>query len=147
MLEVGLELRHAGLLALPLGNGGICVEPAEGKDVHEDALIVFRFSAVVIDESRAVLEYLCPESREPLGVGRGMQRIAFREQRRCDFAEAVKVILGHPNVDIVIPGDKAAMAYGSQQRAAVDEVVDTVFAADSIDDGDDFKVNRLQALQ
>ena len=76
-----------------------------------------------------------------------MQRIAFREQRRCDFAEAVKVILGHPNVDIVIPGDKAAMAYGSQQRAAVDEVVDTVFATDSIDDGDDFKVNRLQALQ
>ena len=132
---------------MPLGNGGICVEPAEGKDVHEDALIVFRFSAVVIDESRAILEYLCPESREPLGVGRGMQRIAFREQRRCDFAEAVKVILGHPNVDIVIPGNEPAMAHGTQEGSPVDEVVDAVFPADPIDDGDDFKVNRLQALQ
>ena len=50
-----------------------------------------------------------------------------------DLLEAVLVLYGHGDVDVVVPGNESLVAHRAQQRSAVEPVFDMVLLADAVD--------------
>ena len=62
-------------------------------------------------------------------------------------AEAVDVGQRHGDVNVVVPGDKAAVAHGPEQGAAVEPVRDVVAPADGVNFAQYVQLFQLAAAQ
>ena len=62
------------------------------------------------------------------------------------FAEALVVLAGHKNVDVVIPGNKALMTDGPDQRAIGQRVLDPILFAELVDVFQDVQAQLLNLL-
>ena len=67
------------------------------------------------------------------GVGVwGLQEEVWGELGGAEGAESLEVLVGHGDVDVVVPGYEALVSTGSEEGASVEPVLYVVLAADAV---------------
>ena len=78
-----------------------------------------------------------------VGFGR-LDDEPFGEVAPTGFDKPGQVFAAHGDVDVVVPGDEAAMAHSSEQSAAIEPVDNVVSAADAVYFAQDGELFELQ---
>lgn len=140
-LFVGLPCAVHEFVDVALQLFGKKVEPerlrVEREDVDVHALL-FPHAVVAVGflEPTAAVAHLGIE-KEVVGVGaRRLQSHRFGQFPGQDFHQPAIVGPEHLDVEVVIPGDEAAVAHGADERSAAQPVSDAVAAADVVHDAE-----------
>ena len=62
----------------------------------------------------------------------GLQEEVWGELGGAEGAESLEVLVGHGDVDVVVPGYEALVSTGSEEGASVEPVLYVVLAADAV---------------
>ena len=119
-----------------------------GEDVHIKSLGVSARKVVggFHEEGVRVANLEDGHAHVAVGVGRLHQQVR-RQIAARRFHEARQVGKAHGDVDVVVPGDKAAVAHRAEQRAAVEPVVDAFGTADAVYFAENIELLELHGAQ
>ena len=134
--------------AVNLTRDGCCGHTVEREDVDEDALLVRHVLLMLTQERRPFAAELAIAPSIPRRIFVILEIEAARvELGLTGAAEFFVLPAQERDVGIVVPGDEAAMAHGTEQRPRNDVVVNAALPADTIGLEQQFELDALQLVQ
>lgn len=128
------------------GSGDVGVGDV-GEDVDVEALFVGGREIIAgFDEERLEVADFWKRLFRRLVAGHLHEEVR-REFRRRDFQETFEVGSRHGDIDIVVPRNETAVAYGAEQCASVEPVRNGVAATNVVDGNEDVEHLELSTAQ
>ena len=120
-----------------------------GKDIHKNTLTVVTDEMVaLLNVNRIEATNLCDTPLLASRVGLTiLEKKVFGQLIRCHLAETSQVGLFHGDVNVIVPRYETTMAHRTKQRSSLQPVINTVLAADAVDDLKDAQLFQLALPQ
>lgn len=120
----------------------------EGKDVDEDALVVWHVLLVLAQERRPFAAKLAVAPSKAGRVRVILEVEAARVKfRRASLAESFILGPQQRDVRVIVPRDEPSMPHRAQERAGDNVVMDAAFFADTVGFNEELELDALELAQ